>query len=1244
MPAALEEWPRHGHPRRAGVSAFGIGGTNAHLVVEQAPVPPDDGSPRGPRPQVVVLSARTEAAADARVEDLTEHLRAHPDLDLADVAHSLQTGRREFEHRRALVARDVPDALVGLTDQRPARLLTAADTASGPGVGLVIAGVGEQYPGMAAGLYAAEPAFAAVVDECAGVLNPLLGRDLRRVLFGDGRSPVPTSRPHLAGLLGRAAPVDAPEDLAATALAQPAVFVVEYALARLLESWGVRPDALIGYSLGEYVAAALAGVLSLPDALRLVAHRAAMIDRLPRGAMTAVSAAPEEVVRVLPAEVQLAVVSASQLCVLAGPVEAVADVEAVLAARGVATRRLDTTHAFHSKMLQPAADELTEWVATHVTLSPPELPYLSNVTGTWMTADQALDPAYWAAHMCGQVRFADSVGELLADPDRVIVEIGPGQSLSSLVRSHPRCAADRMGLVIPTLPARHDPTSDLTTVHTAVARLWLAGQSVDWSAYHEQVPDRSPRRVPLPTYPFQRQRYWIDRADSDRATPPTVAPSAEPGLPDSATDGPRRDVGAWLREPHWEPAAAAGSGPGDGPFLVLSGQRGPGGRLGAQLTDTLAQRGRCVTVSAGETYAELGVDSFQVRPADPADYERLFTALAERGCAPAAIAHLWEVGEEDARGGRHGYHSLTALARGLSAALPRDPVHLVVVTDGMQLVDGTESLVPEKSAVLGPCLVLPQEYPNLSCTSVDVDRRPGPAVVALLERELAGPAGAAVAIREGRRLVQTWRPLSTPAGPTEEPVPLLRDGGTYLLTGGLGNVGLRMAAHLARRVRRPRLVLTGRRGLPARSEWDHVLVAPESGAEHRRTVHRIRSVLALEELGAEVLVLAADAAEPRDLESVVATARQWAGPINGMIHGAGLTSVSDFQPVADMEVELAEAHFVAKADSLLVLERALGEEPLDFCVLQSSISSVLGGLGFSAYAGANAVLDAAAARARRAGRPWVSINWDTWRTSDSPASTGLGSSMAAYSMTVEEGLAALDQALVAAVGRVVVSVGDLPSRLEQWVGGRLAAAPGPSGDPFPRPNLPVPFVAPRSAVEHRLAELWCEALGLERVGVNDNFFDLGGNSLMGLQLVRRIGDEHGTALPAVVLFEAPTIRALAAHLGADAGADSGPTGPTLVPRRASGTRPSPGRATTGTSRSIGMAGRFPGARDVDAFWQNLRGGVESITRFTRRGAAGRRRRPDDGLGDPTTSRRVRCSRASRTSTPPSSATARARPS
>ncbi|GIJ48807.1 hypothetical protein Val02_56930 [Virgisporangium aliadipatigenens] len=1125
VPTALTAWPERAHPRRAGVSAFGIGGTNAHVVLEQAPPLP----PRTTRarPAVLVLSARSAAAADARVADLAAATRTGVGGDLADLAHTLHSGRTAFEHRRAVVVGDLPDAAAALAEPGTPRVLSAADVAPGRPVGLLVAGVGEQYPGLAAEVYRTEPRMRELVAECAAVLDDLLGIDLAAELFpADGLAGDVLLRPETA---------------------QPAAFAVGYAMSRLLMEWGVVPDAIAGYSVGEYVAATLAGVLDLPSALRLLVHRAELIAALPAGAMVAVGASAARLERIagpLLADLDTAAVNAPEVRVLAGTAEAVDALCRRLDAAEISYRRLTTTHAYHSRMLAPAADALTAWVARHVEARAPRIPYLSNVTGTWIRPEEVTDPGYWARHMCATVRFADAVGDLLTGSDRALVEVGPGRSLGALVRQHPAYRPAMAARVVATLPGRHEP-GGAQVLHTAIAGLWLAGVDVDWAAYH--APDR-PRRVTLPTYPFQGERYWID-------------------APARAAAAPARDPERWLHEPSWREVEDGPTGEPPGEVLILGHRSG--------LAPALAQR-----LATPSTVLVAGADATAVRPDRPEDYARAVAALVAAGRAPTAVVHLWGTGTApgtDPARRDLGLMSLLYLARALAAQGVRQ-CRILLVTDGALDVVPGDVPTPEKAIGHGAAAVLGQEYPGLECRVVDLPAGTDPAAgAAHLAAELGRPGTETVAYRDGVRRVRWFRPVANLPHRADP----LRDGGTYLITGGLGAIGLAIAGHIAATVTAPRLVLTGRSGLPPRAQW------PQLRAGDGVLATRIRAVTALEEAGARVLVLAADATTPGAMARVVAQARALFGSVDGVVHCAGVTEPEAFGPIETMSEADVAAHLAAKVEAILAVEEALGDAPIDFCVVQSSISSVLGGLGFGAYAAANALLDAhVRARAAR-GRPWLTVNWDTWRTGE-PATGPLGATMSAHSMSVAEGLVVFDRVLRCALPQVVVSVGDLDERIRQWG----TASPAEAGPPaHERPALPVAYVPATSDIERRLTALWQDVLGVGSVGVNDNFFDLGGTSLIGLQLLRRVTDEFDVAVPTLVLFEAPTVAALARHLaGASTGQESAPA---AAPRR-----PAPEGGADDLIAVVGMAGRFPGAADVERFWANLRDGVESIARFT----------------------------------------------
>ncbi len=471
--------------RYAGVSSFGIGGTNAHVVIRQpraAALTPSTSTDS--RPQLVVLSARTASALDETTADLASYLTAHPQVDIADVAYTLQVGRVAQSHRRYLVARDRDGLLSALATSPAARVKPVAT----PSVAFLLPGQGAQHVRMAAQVYEHEPVFRTALDHAAEVLRPELGLDIRTVIFpaddADGRLAADTLR--------------------LTAIAQPALFAIEHALASQWAAWGVRPDALLGHSVGELVAACLAGTLTVDDGLRMIAERGRLMQGLPPGAMLAVPLPEYEVRTLLGPDCSLAAVNGPEVCVISGPDGAVAAIEAGLSERGISSTRLHTSHAFHSAMMDPVVAPFAAHLRG-VRFETPGLPWISNLDGGWIDPDVATDPGYWAGHLRRAVRFADGLTTILEDPDRILLEVGPGQTLTRLARSHPAAAGRTL---LASLPAATDrAAADEEHLVGALGRLYQAGVPIDWDGVHH---GRRPRRIPLPGIRFQRQRYWIE--------------------------------------------------------------------------------------------------------------------------------------------------------------------------------------------------------------------------------------------------------------------------------------------------------------------------------------------------------------------------------------------------------------------------------------------------------------------------------------------------------------------------------------------------------------------------------------------------------------------------------------------------------------------------------------------------------------------------------------------------------------
>ncbi|HEU4559962.1 MAG TPA: beta-ketoacyl synthase N-terminal-like domain-containing protein [Longimicrobium sp.] len=510
----LAKWtPPAGVPRRAGVSSFGIGGTNAHVVMEEPPAMEPSPAPSRPE-QLLVLSARTESALDAAARRLAAHLEQNPEQALADVAWTLQQGRHAFAHRRAVVARTHAEAAQALADA--AKGVAGQAGSEAPAAVFLFPGQGAQYAGMARGLYEREPVFREELDRCAEILRPHLGLDLREVIFSD----------------------DA-DRLKQTALTQPALFAVEYALAKQWMTWGITPESMLGHSVDEYVAACLAGVFSLEDALALVAERGRLMQSLPSGSMLAVPLPAAQVEPMLGGSVSIATINAADRCVVSGPSDQIARLETELVGRGIEAKRVETSHAFHSPMMDPILDAFTARVAGTVR-NAPELRWVSNLTGTWITPEEATDPAYWASHLRQPVRFADCVATLAAEGrERVFIECGPGRTLSSLARRQvPGSTA------IPSIRHANDQADDVEVLLGALGRAWAAGAGIDWRAVHG---GEARRRVPLPTYPFERKRFWIDRAPQRGFVAPANIAAADEAEADTAAGDPREGWSATER-------------------------------------------------------------------------------------------------------------------------------------------------------------------------------------------------------------------------------------------------------------------------------------------------------------------------------------------------------------------------------------------------------------------------------------------------------------------------------------------------------------------------------------------------------------------------------------------------------------------------------------------------------------------------------------------------------------------------
>ncbi|MEP7242732.1 MAG: SDR family NAD(P)-dependent oxidoreductase [Gammaproteobacteria bacterium] len=1120
--STLRPWAvASGAQRRAGVSSFGIGGTNAHAVLEEAP--PVSESAGTDTEQLIVLSARSAAALAAARERLATFLGAHPLANLANVAFTLQTGRRVFDHRCMLVASSAETArkLLASADSRDVASVHVDNVRRS--VAFMFSGQGSQYPQMGWDLYRTEPVFRAAIDACAAALTGELGVDLRTALFAE-----------FAKERG-AAPLTA-EQLNETRLTQPALFAIEYATAKLWEHWGVTPQSMIGHSIGEYVAACLSGVFTLESALAVVATRGALMQKLEAGAMLSVQLDEAELSAHLAPGLAIAALNAPGLCVVSGATPAIDALESKFETMGVITRRLRTSHAFHSEMMQPAVAPFVASVARHK-LGAPRIPFISNVTGTWITAEQATDPQYWGQHLRGAVRFADGVRALAREAGRLLIEVGPGNTLKSLAKQIlPGTPEDS---ILASLPHAQERQASDAFVRRALGRVWLAGVPVQWASLHEA---RAPRRVSLPTYPFESRRFWVEplRRDALVAAQSAIAPR-------------RNDVTDWFWLPSWQRSSALGvqgsrsSKAANQRWLVFADDT----QASVALLRELRVGGiDVVEVQRGDSFASPAANRFRIKPDRREDYDSLLEAVLSGGAKAHCVLHLWNAASPDTtavnpeRGRRDAFYSTLYLAQGLGDVSLEEPLPVLVVSTDMQRVLGTESLRVERSLLIGPVLVMSQDVPILRARSVDVaasEWEAGNAAAlagALLAEAALTTSENAVAYRSGYRWEQSSSPVRL-AAPAEDAVPL-RERGVYLITGGTGGLGLAIARHLAKSVR-ARLVLTARSGLPDRAQWPALL---DSADADERIKSRIRSVQELEALGAEVFVAAADVADETQMAQVIAAAKARFGKLNGVLHAAGLPGLGVL-PLKTREA--TEIVLRPKVEGTLILDRLLASADLDFLALFSTINTVFGWHGTSDYSSANAFLDSfAQAGVARCSRRVVAINWGTWREVGMAAAFAVArgdsdSDAMRAAISPDEGSEALRRVLASSITQVFVTPTPMPdlvsgiaSLTRQIQASHLADAEEvrshtsvrSSKTHHERPPLETQYVEPRNDEEKALAGMWSELLGIEPVGVDDNFFELGGHSLLATRVLSRMQDLFKVRLPMRAIFEAPTVAGL----------------------------------------------------------------------------------------------------------------------
>lgn len=1045
----LTDWPQE-IPRRAGVSSFGLGGTNVHVILEAPPVAAQ--KVVSPQPFVLTISAPEADILTQMSDRLSDFLGQDTPPALSNIAYTLHTGRSWFDCRRAVIADSAAEA-ASLLRKNSADVQTSLRQHPGLTVGFMFPGLGSQYGGMAKALYERESKFRESIDNCTALFNKYISRDLRALLLDMGADSI----------------------LEDTAYAQQALFSVEYAVGSLLMHYGIVPRVLIGHSLGEFAAACLAGIFSLEDAVKVVAERSRLMNEMPDGAMMSVALDKDTLFALLPEGVSIAAYNAPAISVVSGDSDKIALFEKQLQERNITCNRLRARSAFHSAMTAQVREPFRKVLAT-VKLNAPVIPVISNVTGAVLTAEQACSPDYWVQHMTDAVQFEKGINLLLDAEAAVIIEAGPGNVLSSFLSHYPLNSAVHQ--VVPAMPHPKAERNDTRPFYRALALCWTRSLPVKWERFYEGMPVG---KVALPTYPFKRERCWIDE----------LAVKKRRIITREKTTG-QLTPAEHLYTPIWKQSVVQAVKPHTDTCYIVAGEPGT-------LTNTLA--------SALPDAVRISTC------ADEKMYEQLLTDAGVFSKRSATIFYF--PGQDD----EEGFHQLISLAR-MAGNYPSVSWQVFVVTNSIFSITGLETLYPYQSLAAGAARIIPLEYTYIKTRLVDVAGDITTVTHMLLKEKDLEDDQPFIAIRGNRRFEQEL--VKSPVtGSALRPV---KEKGVYLITGGTRGVGLQIAAAIAGMAAGVRLALVSRNGANTTLSDD-----PDTHEYEQKA----RDIFARN--NAEVLFLSADVSDHAAMEQVFALLHEKWGHISGIVHAAG---VGDFYGIIQQRNRASMEEVLApKVRGTVVLDQLVNYDTLDFMVLLSSLGTVLhqSKMGQVAYVAACDFVDTYAVYHHQQGKArTLTINWNDWKK---VGMSVIANKHLARLFSIEEddpifsdavqpdtGKAVFQAALGCGAARVIVSVRDLPALMKEDIFSHYrdrllkATTPVASGEEITQEY---------NTTEEMLSATWCRYLGLNTVDPDKNFFTLGGHSLMGIQIMADIRERYGLALSVSVLYENPTITALA---------------------------------------------------------------------------------------------------------------------
>lgn len=1080
----LKEWTPAGNEMlRAGVSSFGIGGTNAHAILEQAPVPAQ--SDPGREFKLLVLSAKTQGSLTRYIDELRNFLQRNVDINLSDLSYTFQVGRKAFLYRRSLVYRNREDLLQQLdTVATPVKSRDCSNA-----IVFMFPGQGSQYAGMCRDLYDKDPLFCKLMKHGFSVISELTGENFEEILYPSSADDVRIKE---------------------TKYTQPLLFLVEYSLAQTLMHVGVTPQYMIGHSIGEYVAACISGVFSFEDAMSLVIKRGSLMNSLPKGSMVSVAATSEEAAVYLNGEVSLAAVNGPGQIVLSGDDVSIEEIMNKLTKAGVAHVKLQTSHAFHSAMQDNILESFRQEVVK-VKLNKPTRPFISNLTGNFITDTEAMSPDYWMRHLRETVQFSRGIQNLLTgDKAKLFVEVGAGHSLTGLLKQH---LNDKTTASFTNLARSHrENTDDTKYLANRIGELWSQGVHIDWQKYYT---GEKRNRISLPTYSFEPVQY---------ATEVDLFAGLSQGRVSGRAD--RGELKDWLYYPSWKRSVVCSSGDDSQQrtYLLLS----VAGELSTMIKASMEKDGsKVIEVFTGRDYDRVSANCYSIDPANVDHFTQLLNDVQGDGFSITDIVYTWGMLANDSDMELNAAnHELTLVYMGMvklvQALLRRNALkgmRFAVVTNCLHRVIGTEKLSYVQSLLLGLVNVLPQEY-SVSCCNIDIDMQQVNNVLAeKLTAEIKNNHGKEeriVAYRHGHRWIQEYE-RNNAALTKGRP---LKKGGVYLVTGGLGNVGFVLAKWLLEKYD-VKLALTGR---------SEVLINGNGMAAGSIKKENWSRLNYLQGLGKDVNYFRTDICDVNAFEKTVIEIEETMGQIDGVIHTAGIIDPACFELIEDMTIANVLSVLAPKVKGVENLYRVFKTRYVDFVWLTSSVATVLGGLGYGAYSAANLYMDHFVSSKWEELARWKCIGLAEMAFTDEEAKEARNAMNAQEIAGLFEWSQGIDHSPV-----IIQTVEELPVRihnvyhvkkeqyLDEETDKEITAMPE-------RPSLSTTYIAPQTGTETKLQSLFGNFFGINMIGVEDSFFELGGDSLKAMILLKRIKKEFNVPLTLNEFFGKQNIREIAFYI------------------------------------------------------------------------------------------------------------------